>query len=356
MGLSDEQLIDEAIECKPRRDGGRTPGSYRGHLVHFAQYLASAHGSDFYRANKKQSPLHGTSGEEGRRRPRSRAGALRLVPGARSARRTARARMVGLLRKGHPSALRFLYHHLQADDELPDLDPTVLESSPRSSSGAATRRARRRSSACWRRPARAAPSAGAPALLYALPARDLRRRAVVRIDLEAAEWEVVGKNDKVDVFPLAPPLIRAFRVYRRRQLAEAEHRPAIRDALADPEKAYVLMTINGRKTSPSTATKIATWHGIRAGVGLKEGDARNRRGRRDDLAGHASLLPPRLGDDRPERREGPDADRRGLGGPAPQGHRDDAASLRADQVRQGAGGADRDAGEVAAADRGGDSP
>lgn len=180
MGLSDEQLIDEAIECKPRRGRRKDPREHRGHLVHFAQYLASAHGSDFYRANKKQSPLHGTSGEEGRRRPRSRAGVLRLVPGARSARRTARAKMVGLLRKGHPSALRFLYHHLQADDELPDLDPTVLESSPRSSSGAATRRARRRSSACWRRPARAAPSAGAPALLYALPARDLRRRAVVR--------------------------------------------------------------------------------------------------------------------------------------------------------------------------------
>jgi hypothetical protein len=34
------------------------------------------------------------------------------------------------------------------------------------------------------------------------------------IDLDAAEWEVVGKNGKVDIFPLAPPLIRAFRVYR----------------------------------------------------------------------------------------------------------------------------------------------
>jgi integrase len=90
------------------------------------------------------------------------------------------------------------------------------------------------------------------------------------IDLDAAEWEVVGKNDKVDIFPLAPPLIRAFRVYRRWQLAEAERRPEMRDALADPEKAYVLMTIHGRKTSPSTVTKIATWHGIRAGVGLKK--------------------------------------------------------------------------------------
>lgn len=90
------------------------------------------------------------------------------------------------------------------------------------------------------------------------------------IDLDAAEWEVVGKNGKVDIFPLAPPLLRAFRIYRRWQLSEAEHHPAMRDALSDPETAYVLMTNNGKKTNPSTVTKIATWHGIRAGVGLKK--------------------------------------------------------------------------------------
>ncbi|HKZ15046.1 MAG TPA: hypothetical protein VJL81_14500 [Solirubrobacterales bacterium] len=90
------------------------------------------------------------------------------------------------------------------------------------------------------------------------------------IDLDAAEWEVVGKNGKVDVFPLAPPLVRAFRVFQRWQLSAAERRPEMRDALSDPEKAFVLMTIHGRKTSPSTVTKIATWHGIRAGVGLKK--------------------------------------------------------------------------------------
>jgi len=44
----------------------------------------------------------------------------------------------------------------------------------------------------------------------------------------------------------------------------------MRDALSDPDTAYVLMTSNGRKTSPTTVTKIATWHGIRAGVGLKK--------------------------------------------------------------------------------------
>ncbi len=57
MGLSDEQLIDEAVECNHAGVGDRTLGGYRGHLAHFAQYLASVHGSDLYRANKKQVRL-----------------------------------------------------------------------------------------------------------------------------------------------------------------------------------------------------------------------------------------------------------------------------------------------------------
>lgn len=57
MGLSDEQLIGEAVECNHAGIGSTTLHKYEGHLVHFAQYLASAHRSDFYRANKKQVRL-----------------------------------------------------------------------------------------------------------------------------------------------------------------------------------------------------------------------------------------------------------------------------------------------------------
>lgn len=117
----------------------------------------------------------------------------------------------------------------------------------------------------------------------------------------------------------------------------------MRDSLADPEKAYVLMTINGRKTSPSTVTKIATWHGIRAGVGLKKATPGI-----DAVDGMTSRVTPHcfrrawptiaLNDEK----DPTPIDVR-LGGAAPQGHRDDAAPLRADQVRPGAGGADGDA-------------
>ena len=98
-------------------------------------------------------------------------------------------------------------------------------------------------------------------------------------DLEAGTWEVVGKGDKVDVFDLAPSLRRQFRLYRRWQLAEAERNPAIRDALSDPETAYVLLTRTGRKTCPQTVSKITKWHGVRAQVGIYTGEGKRDRGR-----------------------------------------------------------------------------
>jgi hypothetical protein len=70
----------------------------------------------------------------------------------------------------------------------------------------------------------------------------------------------------------------------------------MRDALSDPETAYVLMTSNSKKTSPSTVTKIATWHGHPCWRRPEEGDPRHRRRRRDDVPSDPPLLPPRLGD------------------------------------------------------------
>jgi integrase len=272
MGLSNKQLIAEGIECNHAGIGPTTIRKYEDHLVHFAQYLASAHGSDFYGASKKQVRLFmGHLEKPGGANPdpaRLRCEWCRVRgypdglkgPGWSAS-----------YRKSYLSAVRFLYHHFQADDELPDLDPTVLESSPRVIN-------RRGYTPTRDEVKRLLETEGPPPavllvhwLFYAPSRRETYADARwPDIDLDVAEWEVVGKNAKVDIFPLAPPLIRALRIYRRWQLSEAERRSEVRDALADPEKAYVLMTIHGKKGSPSTATKIATWHGIRARVGMKK--------------------------------------------------------------------------------------
>lgn len=272
MGLSSEQLIHESIECNHAHIGPTTLERYRSHLVHFSQYLASVHKSDFYGANKKQVRLFMAhlerkgGGDPDPARLRCEWCKARGYPDGRNG-----PGWSASYRKSYLSALRFLYHHFQADDELPDLDPTVLESSPR----VIVRRGYTPSKAEVKR---LLETDGPPRsvllvhwLFYAPSRRETYADARWQdIDLDAGEWEVVGKNDQVDIFPLSPPLIRAFRIYRRWQLSEAERRPAMRDALGDPEKAYVLMTTNGKRTSPTTVTKIATWHGIRAGVGLKK--------------------------------------------------------------------------------------
>jgi integrase len=178
-------------------------------------------------------------------------------------------------RKSYLSAIKFLYKHFQAEEDLPDHNPAVLETSPKiffkrgyTPTGAEVKKLlsaegspRGRLLAHW--------------MFYA----PSRRQTFVDarwpdIDLDQATWEVVGKGGQVDVFDLAPPLVRELRLYRRWQLSEAQQNPAMRDALSDPETAYVLLTRNGKKTSPESVYKILTWHAVRAGVGVCQANGR----------------------------------------------------------------------------------
>jgi hypothetical protein len=60
MGLSNEQLIGEAVECSHTGIGRTTLHKYESHLVHFAQYLGSAHRSDFLPGQQETGPaVHG---------------------------------------------------------------------------------------------------------------------------------------------------------------------------------------------------------------------------------------------------------------------------------------------------------
>jgi integrase len=271
MGLTREQLIREAIDCNHGAVGKLTLRKYEDHLVHFGQYLASVHQSDFYRATKKQVRLFmGHLEKAGGEHPdparlRCEWCKVRGYPDGRDG-----AGWSASYRKSYLSALRFLYRHFQADDELPDRDPTVLEASPK----IIVRRGYTPSKEDVKRLLATDGSPRARLLAHWLFYAPARRKAYSEarwpdIDLDAAEWEVQDKNGRVYIYPLAPPLLRAFRAYRRWQLAAAEHNADLRDALSDSETAYVLLTSNGKPTHPSTVTKIMTWHGIRAGVGLK---------------------------------------------------------------------------------------
>lgn len=107
------------------------------------------------------------------------------------------------------------------------------------------------------------------------------------LDLERGKWEVVGKNDKVDVFDLAPPLVRELRLYQRWQLNEAARYPEMRRALSNPQTAFVLITRNGKPMSKTQIYKMVRRVGVRAGVGL--GDAPSEW---DAVGGITSLVTP----------------------------------------------------------------
>lgn len=70
---------------------------------------------------------------------------------------------------------------------------------------------------------------------------------------------MVGKGDQVDIFALAPPLVRALRLYRRWQLSEAERNTAMRDALSDPETALRPVDQQGLRTAPESIYKMLRW-------------------------------------------------------------------------------------------------
>lgn len=271
MEMSNEQLIAEAIELNHAGvQKEKTLKRYEDHLIHYSQYLASVHGVSFYTGKRKHVRLFmGHLEKPGG--PKPHASRLRCewcrergYPDGRSG-----PGWSASYRKSYLSAMKFLYRHFQAEEDLPDLNPAALEPSPK----IIVKRQYTPSRDDVKRLLEAPGTPKARLLAHWMFYAPSRRQTFCDarwpdIDLEAGTWEVVGKFGQVDVFALAPPLVREFRKYRRWQLAEAERNPAIRDALSDPEKAYVLLTRNGRKTSPQTVSKIAKWHGVRAGVGL----------------------------------------------------------------------------------------
>lgn len=277
MNLSDEQLIAEAIEINHASVGKETTlHAYHHHLVHFSQFLASAQSKTFYDCRPKHVRLfmiHLT--KKGGFNPH----ASRLLCEWCKNRGYPDGRHGGggwapSTRKNYLSAIKFLYKHFLVEEDLPDHNPAALEPSPQVPIKRGYTPTREEVKRLLEGPGTPKARLLANWSFYAPSRRRTFSDARWRdIDLDNGTWEVLGKGDKPDVFVLNPPLLRAFRIYRRWQLAEAERNPAIRDALADPEKAFVLVTRTGRQASSTTVYRILRWHAIRAGVGVYKTNA-----------------------------------------------------------------------------------
>jgi hypothetical protein len=238
-------------------------------------------------------------------------------------------------RKSYLGAIKFLYLHFLAEEDLPDLNPAALEQAPKVPIKLGYTPSSDEVKKLLECPGTPKGRLLAHWLFYAPSRRQTFSDARWRdIDLEQGTWRVMGKGDKFDIFDLAQPLIRALRLYRNWQLSEAQRSEAIRDALSDPETAYVLLTRNGRKTTPQTISKITKWHAVKGRRRPPQVARQSGREERPHLPRLSPLLSPRLGDHRPQR-EGA-AHRCCVRGLEAQRYSDDAPPLRADEIGAGA--------------------
>lgn len=270
MNLSDDQLTAEAIAINHGDVKEKTAARYEDHLVHFSQYLASVHGLDFYSAKSKHVRLFMSHlQQEGGAQPHAaRLGCFwckaRGYPDGKEGKGWSAS-----YRKSHLSAIKFLYRHFAAEEDLPDHNLAALVPAPK----VVTTRGY-------------TPTAEDVEKLHATPGSPMarllirwmfyapsRRAPFVTarwrdIDFDQGTWDVVGKGDVADIFDLHPVLQRELRQYRRWQLSEAQRNSAIRDALSDEETAYVLLTRTGTPIHPSSINKLLKRHALKAGVGV----------------------------------------------------------------------------------------
>lgn len=291
LKLSNDQLIAEALEINHAGVGRqKTLDRYEDHLVHFSQYLASTQGADFYSAKKKHVRLFMRHLEQagGEVPHASRLGCAwcqaRGYPDGRNGEGWSAS-----YRKSHLSAIKFLYRHFMAEEDLPDINPAAFETSPK----VITTRGYTPSAEDVEKLLAAQGSPKARLLVRWMFYAPCRRAAFATarwrdIDLAHGTWDVVGKGDVPDVFDLHSSLIRELRKYQQWQLSEATRNPAVRDALSDDETAYVLLTCNGRPMHPSHINKALKRLAIRAGVGLKKAE----KDLREAVDGKTSRLSP----------------------------------------------------------------
>jgi integrase len=271
MNLTARQLIDEAVAVNHARVKERaTRREYGSDLDHFALYLESVSQRSFYTAERKHVLLFldHLEAQGGANPDRSRLCCRwckeRGYPDGKHG-----SGYSPSTRKGYLSAIRFLYRHFLYEVTLPDHDPSAGVQGPQVVVTAQYTPNREEVLSLFDAPGQPRDRLLAHWLFYA-PSRRAPF-ATARwsdIDLEEGTWRIVGKGKKVDVFDLHPRLLRMFREYLQWQLSEAERHPAIREALSDPDTAFVLLTRNGKPLGGDSIAKMLKWRAIRAGVGV----------------------------------------------------------------------------------------
>ncbi len=291
MELSNAQLIREAVEVNHKQVKQRTIEKYEPYLEHFSGYLESTHGVSFYTAQRKHVVMfvshlqkHGGAVPHKSRAACSWCRAAGYPDGRHGGPGWSPQTI-----KNYMAAVRFLYEHFAYEDDLPSINPTLGVQTP---TCVVTRQYTPTSEevkAVHDAPGRPKDRLLALWTFYAPSRRQTFSDARWRdMNLEEGWWDVVGKGEVADFFDLHPLLVRELRIYQRWQAETyARKHRAVADALANEETAFVLLTCNGRRTQPSTISKMLKWRARRGGVAVQATTAKQ-----DSPGGRTSRLSP----------------------------------------------------------------
>jgi integrase len=272
LGLSSGTLIREAIEVNHRQTGSKeTLRDYEKDLEHFAAYLESVWQRNPYTAQRKHITmfLNHLSCKGGESPDPSRKSCSwcreRSYPDGRGRDGWSPSTIKGAL-----SAVRFLYHHFNCEEDLPNGDPSHTISGPK-----ITNQMQWAPTEDEVRALLAAPGQPTDKLLvywlYYAPSRvaPLREARWADIDLDEKTWTLIGKGGKPDQFELHDKLVRVFKEYRKWVLKRAANNPEVEAALENDDTAYVLLTRTGKPFAQQQIAKMIKRRAVRGGVAVK---------------------------------------------------------------------------------------
>lgn len=290
-GLSATTLIREAIEVNHKQASETTLRDYEKDLDHFTAYLDSVWQRSPYTAQRKHITMfiNHLSRQGGATPDPSRQFcswcAARSYPDGKDGCGWSPSSIKGAL-----SAIRFLYHHFNCEEDLPDIDPSRGLKAPK-----VAHKHQWTPTEDEVRDLLNAPGGITDKLLaywlYYAPSRvePIRQARWGDIDLDAKTWNLVGKNGKVDQFVLNDELVLVFKQYRKEMVKKAATNKKIANALSDPETAYVLLTRNGKQFAKQQIAKMLKRRAVRGGVAVIscKPDRNNTDGKTSKVSPHA---------------------------------------------------------------------
>ena len=256
--VSNRALIEEFLADSDI--GPKTVEKYRAHLSEFAEWLDKP----LLKTDRRQVKRFLAYLKTDEREARDRARPVTAQKGWRGG-------LSPSTRKGYLGAIRELFRYCADMYDL-DHDPTFAIAAPKiqHSPGLTIRADEVRK--FLDAPGRERDRVQAYLLVFtAARSGEIRGLRWDDIDFRNDEINFLTKFAKHNAVPIHPELKVALMRWKKAQGRAAETNPMIAAALSDPDRAFVLLTTNGKPLAHSTVAKQVKWRAARVGLRLHTG-------------------------------------------------------------------------------------